>query len=105
MNCNSSCRTVIGFIPPAKAPALPVCVRFVREGCKMVVKCHSCCCASYRVLGRPPLPLFAIAIIGDASPLSVMMMLNIWIPLPIIHIMKHMNATWRMGAVAAVIRA
>lgn len=38
---------------------------------------------------------------GPARPESVMMMLKIWMPLPIIHIMKHMKPTWRAGAVAA----
>jgi hypothetical protein len=37
---------------------------------------------------------------GLASPLSVMMMLKIWMLLPIIHIMKHMKPTCLNGACA-----
>ncbi len=39
-----------------------------------------------------------MAMIGVVRPVMVIMMLKIWIPLPIIHIMKHMNPTCMNGS-------
>jgi hypothetical protein len=46
-----------------------------------------------------------MAMSGPKSPLMTMNMEKIWMPLPIIHIMKHMNPTCLNGAVAVCHKA
>jgi hypothetical protein len=46
-----------------------------------------------------------MAMSGDTSPLMTMKMEKIWMLLPIIHIMKHMNPTCLKGLVAVCHRA